>query len=64
MNGLNGVIYGGKVYITESAETPCIDCDLKQECRHGMLVGRICSVIDDGERFRFSQSLTDRLKDT
>lgn len=58
MNGLNGIILNGQVYIVESAETPCIDCDLKQECRHGMLIGRICSVIDHGERLRFSQTLT------
>lgn len=63
MNGINGIIIDGKFYVIESAETPCIDCDLKQECSHGMLVGRICSVIDDGERFRFSQELTDKINE-
>ena len=62
MEKLNGIIYNGKVYIPEETKKPCENCDLKTDCQHGMLVGRACSVfLNENERFRYSQSLTDKL---
>ncbi len=61
MNGLKAIVIDWNVYVPEESQKPCENCDLKIACNHGMLAGRACSLIDENECFRFSQSLTDKL---
>ena len=62
MEKLNGIIYNGKVYIPEETKKPCLNCDLKTDCQHGMLIGIACSYfLNEKERFRYSQELTDKI---
>ena len=61
MEKLNGIIYNGRVYITEEAKKPCEGCNLKYECTSGSILGLICSRLDLDKCLRYSQSLTDKL---
>lgn len=59
---MNGIILNGKIYLPEKSERPCVDCDLKSECQHGLIAGRACGIfLEDYECFRYSQPLTDKL---
>lgn len=63
---MNGIIIDGKVYEVVSAKfTECDNCALKKECDH--VTGDYCLVdalfgINGNRIFRYSQSLTDKIK--
>lgn len=61
MNGLNGIIIDGKIYVaTEDNKSSCLKCDLIGErgecpCRDFCFGQGRCNI------FRYSQELTDKI---
>lgn len=66
MNGINGIIYCGKVYKAVKCNAPCEckGCDLKDECGFTLSAKSVCfDILEPGYHFRFSQELTDKINE-
>lgn len=61
MNGINGIIIDGKVYVaTEDNKQSCLKCDLIEE-DGGCICGGFCLSMGYSNIFRYSRELTDKL---
>lgn len=63
MNGLNGIIYNGKVYESIKKDSyDCSDCALRERCGANGRYAPACVAFGyDHPIFRYSQELTDKL---
>lgn len=62
MNKINGIIIEGKVYVAEKAKSiTCLQCDLVEE-DGGCVAPEQCFRLGSRNIFRYSQELTDKLK--